>query len=125
MGKIEISKSDKKVLVLGVEEFMYPPMLVALTIKETYNWLDVKFHATTRSPILTSVDPNYPLFSRWKLKSPYDSERITYVYNLVDYDYVIVLSDSEYKNEDQYDSIEAALLSAGCRRLFISGKEMI
>ena len=124
MGKIEIDKFDKKVLVLGVEEFMYPPMLVALAIKETYNWLDVKFHATTRSPILTSVDPNYPLFGRWKLISPYDSERITYVYNLVDYDYVIVLSDSEYKNTDQYDSIEEALLSAGCKRLFISGKEM-
>lgn len=123
--KIEVDRADKKVLVLGVEEFMYLPMLVAETLKETYKWLDVKFHATTRSPILTSKDSNYPLFARWKLSSPYDDERVTYVYNLDKYDYAIVLSDSECQKSNQYSSIIEALLSAGCKKIFILGKEAV
>lgn len=79
-------------LVIGTEENMFIPMWIA-----RYLYADVK--ATTRSPIEPSLDKEYPISSRLELNSAYDSERITYLYNLYkdisNYDrFIIVVEDN-------------------------------
>lgn len=125
LDSTKIRKTDKKVLVLGTEEFMFPPMAFAKKLLDTYEWLDVKFHATTRSPILTSTEEEYPLHSRYKINSPYELERITYVYNLEAYDLAVILSDSDKIEEKTYEGIKSALMQAGCKRIHIVGKEEV
>lgn len=85
-----------KILVLGTEEFMFPALYTAYELEK--RGADVRFHATTRSPIAVSREPGYPLHTRYQLASFYDSTRTTYLYDLNEYDKVIVISDSE--NED-------------------------
>ena len=65
------------ILVLGTEEFMYPALLAAREMEKLGHY--VRFHATTRSPILPGSEESYPLHRRYELKSPYDAERATYV----------------------------------------------
>jgi len=93
ISKMNLLNSGKSVLVLGTEEFMYPALFVAKKLEEIGN--DVKFHATTRSPIAVSNDENYPLHERYTLKSFYDHERVTFIYNLKKYDAVIIITDSK------------------------------
>lgn len=85
---------QKKILVLGTEEFMFPGIFLGSYIeKHTKN--NVSFHATTRSPILPSTDSNYPIRRRYCLSSFYEQERTTYLYNLDKYDLVLVVTDSQ------------------------------
>lgn len=70
-----LNNTPKETLVIGTEENMFIPMWIA-----GYLHADVK--ATTRSPIEPSLDEEYPISSRLKLNSAYDSERITYLYNI-------------------------------------------
>ena len=73
---------------------------------------DVRFHATTRSPIVVSQDVAYPLRARYKLHSLYDSERDTYVYDLENYDHVFIITDTTEKI-DGSDGLLVALESQG------------
>ncbi|MGE4213219.1 MAG: phosphoribosyltransferase domain-containing protein [Anaerotignaceae bacterium] len=113
------SGKNKTVLVLGSEEFMFPALFTARKIEEYCNCSEVKFHATTRSPILPSEDDNYPLFSRYQLKSLYDDERTIYVYNLKKYDKVIVIHDSPTTNSEGINSLVAALRANQCNDITI------
>ena len=70
-----LNDTPKETLVIGTEENMFIPMWIA-----SYLHADVK--ATTRSPIEPSLDKKYPISSRLELNSAYDSERITYLYNI-------------------------------------------
>lgn len=70
-----LNDTTKETLVIGTEENMFIPMWIA-----SYLHADVK--ATTRSPIEPSIDEEYPISSRLRLNSAYDSERITYLYNI-------------------------------------------
>jgi len=115
--KIDITEDMKRILVLGTEEFMFPPMKVAEYIKCQHSDIEVLFHATTRSPIMISEDNNYPLHSRWTLSSVYDEERTTYIYNLSDYDLAVVLTDSENETDCGEKKIEEALAGAGCKKI--------
>lgn len=92
---LSIKKEYKKILVLGTEEFMFLPMYFAKELQDQYRNCKVEFHATTRSPILISKDEGYPLFNRYAMSSFYEEDRITYIYNLKKYDYVIIITDSE------------------------------
>ena len=86
-----LSKEDK-ILVIGTEEFMYPAIRLGAKL-EKYGY-NVKCHSTTRSPICTSkTESNYPLHTRYQLPSCYDSERVTYIYDLDAYDKVLILTD--------------------------------
>lgn len=123
--KIEIKSTDIKILILGTEEFMYPPLMLADTLKKLYPGKLIKFHATTRSPIMVSEDAEYPLHNRRQIRSTYDSGRITYLYNLTDYDLAIVLTDSDNVKEDSYKSIMEALAQAGCKRIYFAYQRMI
>ena len=56
----------------------------------------------------------YPLRKRYQLKSIYDSNRITYIYNLETYDKAIILTDSDIQSQEGLISIINALQSEGC-----------
>lgn len=73
------SLKNEKILFLGTEEFMYIPMLFA---KEKENQYDVYYHSTTRSPIINIEKNNYPIKSKFKLKSFYNREVQNYIYNI-------------------------------------------
>ena len=83
-----------RVLVLGTEEFMYPTFAAGEMIRQQGYAKEVRIHSTTRSPIIASGREGYPLDSRICLRSPYDPERTTFVYNLRQYDSVLVLTDA-------------------------------
>ncbi|MBP1547556.1 MAG: phosphoribosyltransferase domain-containing protein [Oscillospiraceae bacterium] len=73
--------------VIGTEECMYP----AIKLAEYLNSKGYKAlcHATTRSPIVPSRAEGYPLFSRYRVRSVYDDERRTFIYNLYECDHRI------------------------------------
>lgn len=100
----------QKILVLGTEEFMYPPLFVASQMEKC--GCDVRFHATTRSPITVSSENEYPLHERHELKSFYDENRVTYIYELKKYDKVFIITDGT-KNGLCKDSLLLALKEKG------------
>lgn len=107
-----------KTLVLGTEECMYP----ALRLGEKLERLgaEVCCHATTRSPIGLCNAPGYPIRSGWKLPSFYEEERTTYVYNLKEYDTVIVLSDTK---KTDLRAIQALASVLTCKHLIYTQGE--
>lgn len=107
-----------KTLVLGTEECMYP----ALRLGEKLERLgaEVCCHATTRSPIGLCHAPGYPIRSGWKLPSFYEEERTTYVYNLKEYDTVIVLSDTK---KTDLRAIQALASVLTCKQLIYTQGE--
>lgn len=121
VSKYEL-KNEHKILVLGTEEFMFPPLMVAKRIEELFPDKEIRFHATTRSPILVSESCGYPLNKRNKLLSFYEDDRTTYVYNLSDYDVAIILTDSNCVSDKSAKSICGAIHKSGCKRI-IMGKE--
>ncbi len=107
----------KSVLVLGTEECMYPAMKVGAELARA--GCSVKNHATTRSPIAVSTDEGYPLQRAYSLKSLYDSERETFVYNIGRYDAVIVVTDAECEDVSAENTLVNALASAGNDNIYI------
>lgn len=107
-----------KTLVLGTEECMYP----ALRLGERLERLgaEVCCHATTRSPIGLCDAPGYPIRSGWKLPSFYEEERTTYVYNLKEYDTVIVVSDTK---KTDLRAIQALASVLTCKQLIYTQGE--
>lgn len=107
-----------KTLVLGTEECMYP----ALRLGERLERLgaEVCCHATTRSPIGLCDAPGYPIHSGWKLPSFYEEERTTYVYDLKEYDTVIVLSDTK---KTDLRAIQALASVLTCKQLIYTQGE--
>lgn len=85
-------KQGERVLVIGTEEFMYPALLTGYEIEKM--GCVVRCHSTTRSPIAVSTEEEYPLHCRYELCSLYDPERKTFIYDLENYDRVIVMTDS-------------------------------
>lgn len=85
-------KQGERVLVIGTEEFMYPALLTGQEIEKM--GCDVRSHSTTRSPIAVSTEEEYPLHCRYELRSLYDPDRKTFIYDLESYDRVIVMTDS-------------------------------
>lgn len=104
--RIDLSE-NKKVLVLGTEECMYPAIYVGSQI-EAHGY-EVKTHSTTRSPIVVSNEKNYPLHQRFALQSVYDSQRRTFIYDIDEYDQVIVVTDSEINDMQGIQSLVNAL----------------
>lgn len=111
--------TEKKVLVLGTEEFMYAAMYAARQIENCCGCSQVFFHATTRSPILPSGEEEYPLNLRNELRSVYEEERVTFIYNLEPYDTVIWIHDAVSESKPGILSLTGALRQAGCENVFI------
>ena len=85
--------------MIGTEENMFIPMWIA-------NYLHADVKATTRSPIERSTNKDYPISTRFKLNSAYNSKRITYLYNIdrdiYNYDrFIIVVENTSpvFENE--------------------------
>lgn len=108
-----ISEEMTEILVVGTEEFMFPAMLMGSKIEQMYPDIQVKFYATTRSPIEVSLNKKYPLHTRFPLYSFYEKERTTYVYNLKKYDAVIVVTDADAQEQSGLYSLQGALESCG------------
>lgn len=90
------------VMVIGTEEFMFYPLMIARDLEVSLG-CNVRYRATTRSPIITSGDDTYIIKDGITLPSAYDKERQTYLYNMFgDYNKIVVISDvkmtKEFKN---------------------------
>ena len=85
-------KQGERVLVIGTEEFMYPALLTGYENEKM--GCVVRCHSTTRSPIAVSTEEEYPLHCRYELRSLYDPDRKTFIYDLENYDRVIVMTDA-------------------------------
>lgn len=101
-----------KTLVLGTEECMYPALLLGERLEQL--GAEVYCHATTRSPIGLCDAPGYPISSGWKLPSFYEEGRVTYVYDLMPYDTVIVVSDT---NRTDRNALQALASVLTCKQL--------
>ena len=99
--------SDKKVLVVGTEEFMYPALYVGSKLEEEGN--EVRCHSTTRSPIAMSLEREYPLHNRYELKSLYDKDRKTFIYDVGEYDKVFIITDSPESEVEGLNTLLNAL----------------
>ncbi len=91
-GQVDLKGMDR-ILVLGTEEFMYPALFVAERIEAQGK--TVQFHATARMPVVVSREKCYPFHIRYELISLYDNSRTTYLYDLGQYDKVIVITDAK------------------------------
>lgn len=107
-----------KTLVLGTEECMYPALILGEKLERL--GAEVCCHATTRSPIGLCDAPGYPIRSGWKLPSFYEEERTTYVYNLREYDTVIVVSDTK---KTDLRAIQALASVLTCKHLIYTQGE--
>ena len=110
LDSAELSGADD-ILVLGTEEFMYPALFVAERLEAQGK--NVRFHATTRSPIAVSTEEQYPLHTRYQLRSFYDKERTTFVYDLDRYDRVLIITDAVCQDADGIGSLVKALTLCG------------
>ncbi len=102
---------DENVLIAGTEEFMYPALYTAKRLNDM--GINAVSHSTSRSPIAVSSEDNYPLHKRFELRSLYDSDRVTYIYDLKKYDKVIIITDSPDISQIGLNSLVNALKSAG------------
>lgn len=84
---------NDRILVVGTEEFMYPVLFVASCLEALGN--EVRCHATTRSPIVVSKESQYPLHARYEMRSLYDADRTTFLYDIGTYDKVLVVTDAQ------------------------------
>lgn len=107
-----------KTLVLGTEECMYPALILGEKLERL--GAEVCCHATTRSPIGLCDAPGYPIRSGWKLPSFYEEERTTYVYDLKEYDTVIVVSDTK---KTDLRAIQALASVLTCKQLIYTQGE--
>ena len=107
VSSLKLVEKASNVLVLGTEEFMYPAMYVGKQIEAMGK--KVKFHATTRSPIVVNNIKSYPLHKRYELRSLYDSERITFIYDINSYDQVLIITDANPVNTVGLNSLINAL----------------
>lgn len=113
---------NKKILVLGTEEFMYIPLILGGYLETLGN--DVYVQGTTRSPIVPSDEEGYCIKNRYKLHSMYDQDRVTYIYNMDYYDEVIVVSDAIIRHDNVGSKdIKDCLKSFGNTNISVIGWE--
>lgn len=105
---------DDNILALGIEEFMYIPMMLSKEIKGK-----VYYHSLTRSPIIPIESKDYPINNKYSFESFYN-ENINYVYNLKEYDYKECFLFMEVKkDEEKVKEFLKILKSAGIKRVNI------
>lgn len=110
--------TGESILVLGTEEFMYPGLYAAAGMEKRGN--EVFFHATTRSPIIPCTEECYPVHNRCRLRSLYQEERKTFLYNLKKYDRVFIVTDAVCSQENKgLTDLLDALWAYGNQRIII------
>jgi hypoxanthine-guanine phosphoribosyltransferase len=115
-GEINILNTErtKRILFLGTEECMFPALNISLLLYVFDPTLDICMHATTRTPI--ALSQNGPVKEGFRLRSVYDDERETYLYNLEQYDIAVVVTDTENTNP-AFADIQKALKMRGCEKV--------
>lgn len=111
-------KYEERVCIIGTEEFMYLTICLGDYLLTNKQAKEVAIHSTTRSPIVPSSQEGYPLFSRYKVNSLYSDKRITYIYNLIKYDKVIIVTDGSCRGKG-IQSLISAVKSVGNDRVFV------
>ena len=112
-------KYYKKMAVIGTEETMYPAIKLASYLQEHNCCEEIRTYSTTRSPIMAFDMAGYPLFKRYQLRSVYDADRTTFIYNLDTYDKVIILTDADLQSQDGIYSVINALQLEGCKDISV------
>ncbi|MCY6355647.1 phosphoribosyltransferase family protein [Clostridium sp. ZS2-4] len=107
-----IKPLDEKVLVLGTEEFMYIPMLMASLIE------GAKYQSTTRSPIYVGKQEEYAIKFAAKFNNPFDKDVINYVYNIGQdmYKEVLFVTEREIDGKSKNELINL-FYSAGIEKI--------
>ncbi|PRY49645.1 phosphoribosyltransferase-like predicted ribonucleoside biosynthesis protein [Geodermatophilus tzadiensis] len=75
---------SRGVLVLGTEELMYAPTVVAARLAGRLPGVPVTTQSTTRSPVHAADDPGYALRRSLAFPAPDDPSRLSRVHNLAD-----------------------------------------
>lgn len=111
----------KRDLVIGTEEDMYKGILKAASLeKNDKNKKEYYFQASTRSPICPSEAEDYVLFNRVRFVSAKENNRRVYLYNLQQYDRIIVMANqSEEQIGNQFASQVYKIIRPLCNQLFI------
>ena len=92
---------------------MYPVIYAADKIQTMYPEKHCYVHATSRSPIAAFRQEGYPIYSREEVVSFYEKDRNVFLYNLRQYDNVIVLTDAKKEIEDAVHSMEQVMKKYG------------
>lgn len=100
-------ENNQSVLVIGTEEFMYPALFAAACIEK--KGCRVRCHSTTRSPIAVFLDDGYPLKTRYELRSMYDKDRVTFIYDIGKYDSVLIITDAHSAEDEGKNSLLQAV----------------
>lgn len=104
---------DKKVLVLGTAEFIYPPYLLAKYLEEKGS--NVFCQSTTRSPINIDGD----ISSILTFKDNYHESIDNFLYNVIDRDYdVIIICYETIKNPQNFTLIKQLEKKFDIKELF-------
>ena len=115
--------NSNSILVLGTEECMLPAIIIG-KILEIHGY-NVVTHSTTRSPIGIGYQNNYPVTEGYQIKSFYDINRTTYIYNLKYYDLILVISDVDTWQVESVKSLIAALNVHGYGKIiFVGGNDV-
>lgn len=112
-------ESHQRVLVLGIEEDMYFPMLVADELNKL--GISADSSSTTRSPVIAYDDPSYAINSRIRYSVPDDVEP-RYAYNIHSNDYTKILlvtneAEAERSKElitkltEEFEEVHIALIT--------------
>lgn len=118
-NEYEHPKTD---LVIGTEEDMYNAILKAERLeKSNTSGKQYYFQASTRSPICPCNEDDYVLYNRIKFISAKDANRIVYLYNLRQYDRIIVMANqSEEQSKDMKFAKEVyRKIKPLCNQLFL------
>lgn len=93
---------DEKLIVLGTEEFMYIPMIIASKIE------GAKYQSTTRSPIYANSSEEYGVQYAARFKSPFDKGVTNYIYNVGSgmYNEVLFITEREIGEESKEELIK-------------------
>ena len=112
--KLHPKNENSKILALGIEEFMYIPMMLSKTIDG-----DVYYHSITRSPIIPRNIDGYPIRKKYSLESFYN-KNTNFIYNLNSHNYeecyLFMEIDKERESIDEFINI---LKSVGIKRINI------
>jgi hypothetical protein len=107
---------NTRMLVLGTEECMFPALYAANYFETINNNISAYTHATTRSPIMPSGADDYPISRAYCLRSVYEEDRMTFLYNLDRYDSAVLITDSEHPAlNTALGDIHRALLACGTK----------
>lgn len=115
LSRLSFPEGCRRIDVIGTEECMYPALFLGAVLES--KGFEVYSHSTTRSPIVPCSAEGYPLKSRCRLKSFYDSGRKTFIYDLFDCDMTILVTDA--KNPPSEIMSEFASLMRSPEKIFV------